>query len=375
MKEEKNLQEVVRWFHQLSIEKRYRFSAQWMVDEMRGISNATLAKYLPDNISASDALIKAFRAFDLDKQRFKKITIPNNGFSRSDIERICIAINGYRKRHNGDGGVSVEAFYRRAWEELKGQEDDKTPPAPEQSNVQPPAAEPLQRKKISLKPIFVAAAGVFLVCLLMLLQQYVFEQHFADEKYLPGNIVQLRQMDKQQRYIDLAPPEHYLDAQSCFPNLMPSAQKSMMVSPSQLNAMTKGELDVLTILVPSISLQNQGLVSTSIEFDNLQHWQVSKGMINLGMSDNCLASMQQVLDYGNQVEDYGIIKQTFIADRLNIKLDFAESVTAQQRSTLKIRLAQLFEQNPVDVTDEYLKVEGPLVVAYISQSMSAIMAE
>ncbi|NQZ07296.1 MAG: hypothetical protein HRT35_09050 [Algicola sp.] len=348
---------VIQWFHGLTEEDRYRFSTQWMKDEA-DISINKLADFLTDGKRNSDALIKSFRSFDMKNDRLNGGWRPKSGYTTDDVHEICHAINRFREQNNRSDRVCANEFYQRAKEELS------------QSAIpeQPVVMAQLRQKNISIKLI---ALPVLLIVLGLLLFQLLPDEEpktKSNEQYLPGNVVQLHQLKS---------PEHYLSAKTCYPNLMPESQPSTIESSSQLLAMPLAALDHKTILLPELLEETRLLHSSTVSFEGLRRWYIAKGMINLGISDTCMASMQQIVDYGNQIEDYAIIKQTFVADVIHFDLMFTEQATDSQIAVLSEKIAayfigKSFTGNALEITDKgRITIKGPVTVAYISQPMSA----
>ena len=343
---------VIKWFHGLTDEERYRFSTQWMKGEA-DISNPKLADCLPGDKRGSEALIKSFRSFDLKNDRLNKSWRPEGGYTSDDVYLICSAINCHRENIGRAESVSANDFYQRARDEL-------SQPA---ILGQPVVLAQPRQKQFSIKLIALPVSVLVLGSLLFNFLSDKEPKTKIHPQYLPGNVVQLRQLE---------PPEHYLSAKTCYPNLLPESQPSTIESSSQLLSMPLAELDHKTTLLPELLEDTRLLHSSNVSFEGLSRWYIAKGMINLGISDTCMASMQQIIDYGNQIEDYAIIKQTFVADAIHFDLKFTEQATESQIGVLSEEISAYFAGNEVEITDKgKVTVKGPVTVAYISQPMSA----
>lgn len=395
-----------KWFSELPETIRYRFVAQWMQDEANKASNNKLAELVPGEKVHSESLIKSFRAFDLKKNAFKKVWWPDSGFDADDVHRVCSAINLYRKQNGREQEVSADAFYQRAWDELHAQYPIENPPidavkltsqqTPQQTPVQPEQS-PLATKTMDEKPVerkkrkIPATAGFAIMTLLMVLwltlrfdnqekalsldahQPY---QHGLSD-YLPGSVVQTQQLNKTNQLITLDKPVSHLAAKTCYPNLVAQTQHTTINTKTQLNTPVLTDLDTKVVLLPDLSDVEHLLKSQQVRFANVSKLEISKGLLNLGISSVCLASMQNAVDYGNKIDYYAIIKQAFVADSVVYEMVYHDNVNSTSISKVTTAIQNYFAGTTVVdsySTTQHIKIKGPIVIAYISQEMSAQMS-
>ncbi|MFT4928684.1 MAG: hypothetical protein ACI8WB_004804 [Phenylobacterium sp.] len=369
----------VRWFAALPEAVRYQFSSQWMFDETKGISIAKLAACIPGEKSDSEPLVKSFRSFDLENNKLKGVWRPKEGFSFDDVQRVCCAVNEYRRKNGREDIISADDFYQLAWDTLA----DNHEPEPEtQPETQP------ENRSIPW-PMFAAAASITVA--LLLARWFVPNDSPSllstispsDQHYLPGNVLQTRQLNKSNQTVYLDKPIHHLAAKTCYPQLTPQTHHSAISNETQLKNQPLTDLDSQVMLLPDLSATAHLLKSHQIKFANVSKLEISKGLLNLGISEDCLASLQNTLDYGNKVGFYEIIKQVFVADSVTYELEYHPSVDSTTitgvSNTIHDYFAERFAPKRVLYSDiesnsaDQLTIKGPVVIAYISQQMSASM--
>ena len=400
---------LIRWFYQLPVDVRYRFCSQWMADEAMKVSNAKLAECLVGEKSNSESLIKGFRSFDLKNQKFKKVWRPESGFTDADVHLMCHGINAYRQKNGRNDKVSVAGFYERARDELCSQyplSEQKTISATiepiasptkelpiEKSSIKKSSVEQMQVEQMPVmrslwRPSLITYTKILALILIVVVFYIVFQRNTSVapqiryQQYLPGNVVQLRQVNNLGRSEMLTYPEHYLDAKHCYPSLESVGEVSAISSADQLKFLPIASMDDMTNLLPNLGEKQSGLHSVDIGFDAVTRWHVTKGMINLGMSEVCLSSMQQVVDYGNKVDDYGIIKQTFVADDIQFDLVFSVTTDPQIIKSIVTTIMSHYSTYHVEAVSKQDKqkivhsliINGPVAIGYVSQPMSARMS-
>ena len=375
--------ELIRWFDSLPLEVRYRFSSTWMKDESDGISIAKLAEFLTGDKSHSEQLVKGFRSYDLVNDKLKIVWRPEQGFTQNDVHQICHAINAYRDKHGRADKVQKGAFYRRAWDELHSQysaNDSASNNEVEQAiptvAIESVATDTGWRTSLDAGGLSTHKLAIAFGLALGIVLLIVFSGNETDEpikaplvysQYLPGNVVQFHQTNK---------VEHYLSAKACYPELEPQPK---LIQSEHLPPLTLTALVHKRILLPSLPAGEQAFVSGVIRFDGLKQWSLTKGKINLGMSDTCMASMQQVVDFGMNIENYAIIKQTYVADVIHYHLVLWAQITDLEAKRLTDNITAQFTDGKIEVTDghseqgvtRHITISGPRAVAYISQPISA----
>lgn len=386
---------VIRWFSELPEVIRYRFTSQWMEDESKGISIAKLADCIVGDKSNSEPLIKQFRSFDLKNGKLKNVWRPDNGFSQSDVHTVCCAINLYREKNGREDQVTAADFYKRAWVELNQQHPpDSALAGVEQKgslSIEPRKTEEAVRqqsspinKRINRKAIMSVVISIMLVIVFLYFKRG--PQPVNDllpQQYLPGNVVQLRQLDKNDQLLTLAQPAHYLYAKICFPDLSFETSTTPISRYTQLAKMKLTDLETKTLLLPDFSATDQLLDSKKVKFNNVSKLLITKGLLNIGMSATCLASMQSVIDYGNKIDYYGVIKKTIVADSITFDMHYDHSASPVVVDKVVGLIQDYFgvhkvSMQPAFVTDDkttqQVIVNGPLVIAYITHEMSAQMS-
>lgn len=375
-------QELIAWFDALPELERYRFSSNWINDVTGKVSTAELSQYLPGKRQGSETFFKTIRSYSFEKKRLNKVKLPKKGLTKGDIELACVAINQLNEGRGNTAKVSAEIFFQHAYDELsekyplgsKLPENESKSIVADAITTEPEAPKVSKLKGAQFSPIKMSVLGC-----LVLLASFLFwllstedsknTELLFDHQLTPGALVQLKQTNDVGEMDTLDVPEYYLSAQQCFPKLEPSKAVVTFNSLKQLGALRLSSLDKLTILLPA---QSSVAAKWSVEFSRLEQWYIDKGLLNLGMSPSCLASLQEVVDFGHKVEDYGIIKTMFVADSIYYQISETADLTANERTMLNQEIMTVYGKDAVEnLANGGFTVNGPIVVAIISQAMSA----
>ena len=360
--------DIQQWFFSLQKESRYQFSTDWMAHEVGRTSNAKLAECLGDENGYGEQFIKSFRSWDKTKGRFKKVHRPDNGFTRDDVEQICAAINTYRAKNGRTDTVSAAGFFQTAWDELgqvyrPGEQVAKLPVL-DMPTMPDRIEQPVSGKAQLDIRLLVLAAPVLLLCIAvgLWLNWGVKTPETAKRNahYMPGNVVQWRQMNDNQQAQALPMPEFYLSAEQCYPDLAAQPELFNVTGFSQLKALPLGPMERYSDLLPDY----QGKVELGV----VTRWQLAKGQINQGISGACLAALQKVVDFGQDVEDYGVIKHAFVTDTL--RFDVSGDGVDIVNHFAGLELDVVTRQSEVGDSRQ-ITVSGPVVLGYIFQPISA----
>lgn len=370
-------QDIIRWFAGLSEPVRYRFSTCWLNEQVGNLSNPALAELLPGEKKGSESFIKAFRSYDLKKEALKRISRPKDGFTAGDVHLICEAINQYRSKTNNPDRVNSSQFYQSAWQALSERyplvSEDKAVKTAENGKTNDLLAPSVRHAigQVLTRPMVFAVVMVLLLLLIFgfgALQ--LFRQNASNiqaQTIAPGALVQWQLLSSDEQRSELSPPEFYLSAKRCFPKLEAKTQSMTSLSIAQVERWGQKPHDKLTLLLTDALVKRWRAEQLRFIEPNRQY--LSKGMLNLGVSPECLASLQQVVDAGGTVEQFAMVKQVFAAQKIVVDLSITEDSDAV--------VDDLTRQYPaiMNTTSKQLTILGPIVLGYFSQPMSAIMSE